>query len=72
MSDGVTPEGVGRMVRIPLRRINFLLLIPEGVLFVVSPLKQQGLGIMAISKLAKLILYTRSCDLAGRYPITCT
>lgn len=72
LSDGVTPEGVGRMVRIPLRRINFLLLIPEGVLLVVSPLKQQGLGIMAISKLAKLILYTRPCDLDGRYPITCT
>lgn len=58
MSDGVNPEGVGRMVGTWLRRRHFLLLIPEGVFLVVSTLKQQGLGIMAVSKRAKLIIHT--------------
>lgn len=37
------------------RRLSFLLLIPEGVFLVVSPLTGQGLGIMAISKRTKII-----------------
>ena len=43
------------MVRIGLRRVRFLLLILEGGFLVVSPLKGQGLDIMATSKRTKMV-----------------
>lgn len=55
-----------------LRRRIFPPLMPEGVFFPVSPLKQRGPGITAISERTKLLLHTQPCELDGRCPIACT
>lgn len=45
---------VERMVSTGLKRVSFLLLIPEGVFPVVPPLTGRGLGVVTIPKGTKM------------------